>query len=134
MEIEDIIFSKCSGQEADYLFEQWRMIVQNNEQISHKRWLSKEKWLQAYEEEFLKTYANSNPIFLKGKEKPTYAEAINSKQKQYHHHHHQNRQVNEYVKNVQHNQRTYTPNETEIHTVSEDIINIQMRTDNKKEG
>ena len=110
MEIEDIIFSKCSGQEADYLFEQWRMIVQQNEQISHKRWLSNEKWLQAYEEEFLKRYANSNPFFKKGKEKPTYAEAVNSKQKQYHHHC-QNRPVNEYVKNVQHNQRRYTPNE-----------------------
>ena len=110
MEIEDIIFSKCSGQEADYLFEQWRMIVQQNEQISHKRWLSNEKWLEAYEEEFLKRYANSNPFFKKGKEKPTYAEAVNSKQKQYHHHR-QNRPVNEYVKNVQHNQRRYTPNE-----------------------
>ena len=31
--------------------------------------------------------------------------------KKNHHHHHQNRQVNEYVKNVQHNQRRYTPNE-----------------------
>ena len=58
MEIEELIFSKCSGQEADYLFEQWRMIVQKNEQISNKRWLSNEKWLQAYEEEFLKRYAN----------------------------------------------------------------------------
>ena len=27
MEIEELIFSKCSGQETDYLFEQWRMIV-----------------------------------------------------------------------------------------------------------
>ena len=42
MEIEELIFSKCSGQEADYLFEQWRMIVQKNEQISNKRWLSNE--------------------------------------------------------------------------------------------
>ena len=62
MEIEELIFSKCSGKEADYLFEQWRMIVQKNEQISNKRWLSNEKWLQAYEEEFLKRYANSNPF------------------------------------------------------------------------
>ena len=109
MEIEELIFSKCSGQEADYLFEQWRMIVQKNEQISNKRWLSNEKWLQAYEEEFLKRYANSNPFFKKGKEKPTYAEAVKSQQKQYHHH--QNRPVNEYVQNVQHNQRRYTPND-----------------------
>ena len=42
MEIEELIVSKCSGQEADYLFEQWRMIVQKNEQISNKRWLSNE--------------------------------------------------------------------------------------------
>ena len=105
MEIEELIFSKCSGQEADYLFEQWRMIVQKNEQISNKRWLSNEKWLQAYEEEFLKRYANSNPFFKKGKEKPTYAEAVKSQQKQYHHH--QNRPVNDYVQNVQHNQRRY---------------------------
>ena len=42
MKIEELIFSKCSGQEADYLFEQWRMIVQKNEQISNKRWLSNE--------------------------------------------------------------------------------------------
>ena len=103
MEIEELIFSKCSGQEADYLFEQWRMIVQKNEQISNKRWLSNEKWLQAYEEDFLKRYANSNPFFKKGKEKPTYAEAVKPQQKQYHHH--QNRPVNDYVQNVQHNQR-----------------------------
>ena len=109
MEIEELIFSKCSGQEADYLYEQWRMIVQKNEQLSNKRWLSNEKWLQAYEEEFLKRYANSNPFFKKGKEKPTYAEAVKSQQKQYHHH--QNRRVNDYVQNVQHNQRRYTPND-----------------------
>ena len=47
-------------------------------------------------------------IFQKEKEKPTYAEAVNSKQKQYHHH--QNRPVNDYVQNVQHNERRYTPN------------------------
>ena len=80
-----------------------------NEQISHKRWLSNEKWLQTYKEEFLKRYANSNPFFKKRKEKPTYAEADIPKQNQYYHHH-QNRPVNEYVKNVQHNERRYTPN------------------------
>ena len=109
MEIEELTFSKCSGQEADYLFEQWRIIVQKNEQISNKRWLSNENWLQAYEEEFFKRYANSNPFFKKGKEKPTYAEAVKSQQKQYYHH--QNRPVNDYVQNVQHNQRRYTPND-----------------------
>ena len=122
MEIEELIFSKCSGQEADYLFEQWRMIVQKNEQISNKRWLSNEKWLQAYEEEFLKRYANSNPFFKKGKEKPTYAEAIN---------HNKNniiiiktdllmimsKMYNIIKEDI--NQMT-----TEIHKISEDIINI----------
>ena len=91
------------------------MIVQKNKQISQKRWLGNEQWLQAYEEEFLKRYANSSPFFTKGKEKPTYAEAVNSKQKlhhhHHHHHHHQNRPVNEYVQNAQHNERRYTPND-----------------------
>ena len=57
----------------------------------------------------MKRYANSNPFFKKGKEKPTYAEAVKSQQKQYHHH--QNRPVNDYVQNVQHNQRRYIPND-----------------------
>ena len=82
------------------------------------------KWLQAYEEEFWKRYANSNPFFKKGKEKPTYAQAVKSQQKQYHRHHHQNRPVNDYVQNVQHNQRDIHQMTTEIHKISEDIINI----------
>ena len=39
-------------------------------------------------------------------------------------HHHQNRPVNDYVQNVQHNQRDIHQMTTEIHKISEDIINI----------
>ena len=136
MEIEELILSKYSGQEADYLFEQWRMIVQKNEQISNKRWLSNEKWLQAYEEEFLKRYANSNPFFKKGKEKPTYAEAVKSQQKQYHHHHHhhQSRPVNDYVQNVQHNQRRYKPNDNRNTQNFRGYHQHLNKTGNKKEA
>ena len=39
------------------------MIVQKNEQISHKRWFSNQKWVQAYEEEFLMKVCKFKPIF-----------------------------------------------------------------------
>ena len=53
-EIEEIILSKWSDPVADLLFEQWRMNVQKNEDISHKRWSNNDKWLKSYESEFLK--------------------------------------------------------------------------------
>ena len=65
-EIEEIILSKCSGPVADLLFEQWRMNVQKNEYILHKRWSNNDKWLKSYEAEFLKTYEHSNPFFKEG--------------------------------------------------------------------
>ena len=81
-EIEEIILSKCSGPVADLLFEQWRMNVQKNEDISHKRWSNNDKWLKSYEAEFLKTYEHSNPFFKEGNSgknyKPTFVDVVNS--------------------------------------------------------
>ncbi|MCG7874811.1 MAG: hypothetical protein N0C90_00595 [Candidatus Thiodiazotropha endolucinida] len=81
-EMTELISSKCSGPKADFLLEQWRINVQRNEDISHKRWANNEKWLKSYEEDFLKTYEQSNPFFKKGKPNEnfnkTYSEAVSS--------------------------------------------------------
>ncbi|MCG7876976.1 MAG: hypothetical protein N0C90_11670, partial [Candidatus Thiodiazotropha endolucinida] len=83
-EMTEIISSKCSGPKADFLFEQWRINVQRNEEISHKRWGNNEKWLKSYEEDFLKTYEHSNPFFKTGKQNEnfikTYSEAVSPMQ------------------------------------------------------
>ena len=83
-EIEEIILSKCSGPVADLLFEQWRMNVQKNEDISHKRWSNNDKWLKSYEAEFLKTYEHENPFCKEGNSgknyKRTFVDVVNSNQ------------------------------------------------------
>lgn len=62
-EMEEIVFSKCSGRIADYVMDLYRRNVKHNEDISHKRWQSNEKWLTTYEENFKRDYANSSPFF-----------------------------------------------------------------------
>ena len=87
-EIEAIIRSKCSGQVMENLLKLWQKNVQRNEEISHKRWNNNEKWLQSYENDFLKNYENCNPFFKKGKSvgekadenRRTYAEVVNARQ------------------------------------------------------
>jgi len=70
-EMEEIVFSKCSGQVADFVLDLWKKQVKRNEEISHKRWLNNVRWLNSYEEEFKQKYANSNPFF---KPQDTYSE------------------------------------------------------------
>jgi len=101
-EMEEIVFTKCSGQVADFVLDLWKKQVKRNDEISHKRWLNNVRWLNSYEEEFKQKYANSNPFFqpqdtyrdnrdFSRLQNRTYADAVKSNKPQ----------VKPYVQNTQ---------------------------------
>ena len=86
-EVEEIVFGKCSGPASDYLIDLWKQQVKKNEDISYKRWLNNERWLNSYEANFLNSYQNTNPFFKKpashrnrqDKGPASYADAVKSR-------------------------------------------------------
>jgi len=90
-EMEEIVFSKCTGRVADCLMELYKRHVVRNEEISHKRWQNNERWLKKYEEEFTQKYQHSNPFFKsyntynnsKQQNNKTYADAVRGNKKPY---------------------------------------------------
>ena len=74
-EMDTLFPEKCNGNAAKLLSETWKKQVSQNENISHRRWLKSEKWLNDYTENFKQSHANSNPYFkLEVRENSTYAE------------------------------------------------------------
>ena len=66
-EMIEIINDKCTGQVREILLGYWNRDVKRNEEISHKRFLSTEKWLKEYKENFIKEYKDRSPFFKQWK-------------------------------------------------------------------
>ena len=76
-EMETLFQEKCSGNAAKLLYETWKKQISQNENISHRRWLKRKKWLKdyVYVENFKQYHVSRNPYFkLKVRENATYAE------------------------------------------------------------
>ena len=80
--METLFQEKCNGNAAKLLSETWKKQVSQNENISHRRWLKSEKWLNDYAENFKQSHANSSPYFkLQVRENATYAELTSNPKK-----------------------------------------------------
>lgn len=62
-EMHEIIKNRCNGRVAEICISYWVQDISRNEEISHKRWKHNERWLQKYEENFIKEYENKSPFF-----------------------------------------------------------------------
>ena len=81
-EMETLFQEKCNGNAAKLLSETWKKQVSPNENISHRRWLKSEKWLNDYAENFKQSHANSSPYFkLEVRDNATYAELTSNPKK-----------------------------------------------------
>lgn len=84
--MKEEIESKVSGQLRTLVSKLWEEDCQRNEDISKKRWNTRNlPWLAKYEDDFKKTYLNKNPFIKEGEipEQPsTYAQVTASNRQQ----------------------------------------------------
>ena len=88
----EIIRSRCTGQVSEFLIELWKINVNRNEEISHKRWQSTATWLTKYEEDFVREYVDMSPFLNKGNRRKNFQNYQQQQQQNYQQHQQQQQQ------------------------------------------